>query len=149
MTLTYRQTQYVDRVIDEENATKYRSISPGICGSCPQCQSHYGMTEEELTEGYESGEVLEEGGFSYHDCEVCGCPLGGDRCGAHGWTSKNELLHYDICQDCLFYLANGEVPDASSNLLVLGIKESHHGRSKASNGVLYSFAFLFLFVFDC
>ena len=110
-TLTERQQRYLDIITEEENATKYRTISPGICGSCDECQSAYGLDEAELTSGVETGDICDEGGFSWHDCELCGSPLGGDRYAAHGWSMDDELIHYDICPDCLFTTANGDVPD--------------------------------------
>ena len=105
------QDRYVSIVTEEENKTKYRSISPGLCGACPECQSAFGMEELELQAGIEDGSIPDEGGFSWHDCELCGCPLGGDRYAAHGWSMDDELIHYDICQDCVMLTANGEVPD--------------------------------------
>ena len=111
---TKKQTEWIDRITEEENQTKYRTISPGLCGGCPDCQSAYGLEEEELTRAYENGEICDEGGFSWHDCELCGSPLGGDRYAAHGHDSNGEIMHYDICTDCLFYIANGDLPEDSN-----------------------------------
>lgn len=184
---TKRQQYWQDIVIEKCNETKYRTISPGICGSCPECQSQWGMQLEQsdfeldvwqerdrlfiglrdkynqdfflieywdqdaqfFLEDYGIGiddpklfgflweeadnqdlisnvpsdtfdsimnekvsrEVyIDEGGFSWHNCDCCGNPLGGDRFAAHGIDENEELLHYDVCCDCLFYLANGDLP---------------------------------------
>lgn len=66
-----------------------------------------------LKEQWEKGEFVIEGSFSPSSCELCGSRLGGDRYPAHGVNDDGEIIHYDICSDCLFYLANGELPDFS------------------------------------
>ncbi len=56
-------------------------------------------------------------------CDACGSPLGGNRYPAHGivqirdpadeggpQTIEGTLLHLDVCEDCLVYLANGDEP---------------------------------------
>ena len=96
-----------DRVIDECNATKYRSIDPGVCSKCEQCQSDYGMSQLEI----EADPPDDEGGFSWHDCESCGSAYGGDRFAAHGWSDDDQLIHYEICGDCVHYLAYGIIPE--------------------------------------
>ena len=111
-TVTKLQQIWLDRITDAENETVYRTISPGLYWKCPDCQA--GMEEKEMQAGIENGTVIDEGGFSYHDCETCGCPLGGDRYAAHGWLDIDgvkTIIHYDICGDCVQVLANGEVPD--------------------------------------
>lgn len=55
-------------------------------------------------------------GFSWSPCECCGCQLGGDRFKAvilqpkegGGFDADIEL---EVCQDCLMYIANGDVPE--------------------------------------
>jgi len=111
MTHTKRQQEWEDRVIEACNGTKDRRIDPGICGACESCQSAYGLGEDELTEGVEDGTIPDEGGFSWQSCEVCGSSLGGDRYAAHGIAANGDILHYDICCDCLEYLANGDIPE--------------------------------------
>jgi len=52
-----------------------------------------------------------EGFFSWQRCELCG-GLPGVRYPAHAAPkgNKSELYHFEICQDCLMYIANGEEP---------------------------------------
>jgi hypothetical protein len=73
------------------------------------------MDKEELETALENGEVADEGSFSRQYCECCGSALGGNRYAAHGWldgiTDIEHLIHLEICQDCLMYLANGEEPE--------------------------------------
>jgi hypothetical protein len=109
--LTKRQREYVDTVIEACNATKYRRIDPGVACQCETCQSAFGLSEDELLEGSENGSVHDEGGFSWHGCEVCRSSLGGTRYAAHGFAEDGSVLHYDVCADCLCYLANGDVPE--------------------------------------
>lgn len=183
---TKRQQIWEDTVIEKCNETKYRTISPGICGECSECQSQWGMelessdfkldfwyerdrlyfglvdryteqttliefwdddarqfledwgittepnklqsalwehcedcditlSDEELTtifnEKIEMEVYIDEGGFSCYCCDCCGNPLGGDKFAVHGFDENGELLHYDVCSDCLYYLANGDIPE--------------------------------------
>ena len=94
----------------EQNLDGLNYVSPGISCRCEQCQSDYGMAEAEISAGCESGELCDEGGYSMQDCESCGTDLAGDRYAAHGIGENGDLIHLDICCDCLLYLANGESP---------------------------------------
>lgn len=105
--LTKAQQEYVDTIIEAENATKYRRISPGAASCCGQCRSDFGL--EENDPAWKS--LSDEGGFSWYACEVCRSHLGGNRYAAHGFDANDEVIHYSICGDCLFYLANGDVPE--------------------------------------
>ena len=87
------------------------TVAPGICSACPECQSSYGMGEDELDTAYSNGDVCDEGVFSWRPCESCGSSLGGDRYDAHGLTADGEIIHLDICVDCLMLHANGDTPD--------------------------------------
>ena len=80
-------------------------VSPGLCPCCLQCQSDYGLSEAEMSNLLGSGELADEGGFSWHDCESCGSDLGGDRYAAHAIGADGELVHLDVCVDCLLKLA--------------------------------------------
>ena len=86
----------------EQHLEGLQFVVPGICCRCEQCQSDYGMTEQELLETPPD----DEGGFSMHDCESCGSDLAGDRYAVHGCDANGDLIHLDVCCDCLFYLAN-------------------------------------------
>lgn len=52
----------------------------------------------------------DEGHFSWESCEVCGAGLGGTRYAAHACDAEGNVVHLEICVDCLAYLANGEEP---------------------------------------
>ena len=84
-----RFTKAVDRGLDG-----YTNESVGLCEGSEQCE----------------GET-EEGSFSWHSCDICGSSLGGDRFPAHAVDANGDIEHFDICTDCLLYLANGEEPE--------------------------------------
>ena len=87
-----------------------RHVSAGLAGSCPDCQRAYGMDPRRFYAATQDGTVDDEGGFSWRPCECCGSSFGGDRYAAHAWTEGEELVHLDVCVDCLCYLANGDIP---------------------------------------
>jgi len=73
---------------------------------------------------YQNGEIVDEPGFSSHPCEICGSNLGGDRHTAHALIrtalpghvqgddyDKTEIVHLEICMDCVLYMSNGDLPE--------------------------------------
>ena len=65
---------------------------------------------------YEAGGICDEGGFSWRACDSCGSHLGGNRYDAHALRGSNatgdwECEHIAICEDCLCYHANGDIPE--------------------------------------
>ena len=91
-------------------------VSPGLAAICPECRAaHDYDSEQAFADAYESGELCDEGGFSWSPCDACGSHLGGNRYAAHGFLDsdpdRGKLIHLEICQDCLFYLANGDEPE--------------------------------------
>lgn len=80
-------------------------VFPGICPTCDECQTQFGLSEEEIKTMLEDGTLVDEGGFSYHNCDICHSSLGGDRYCAHEIAENGELIHLDICCDCLMELA--------------------------------------------
>ncbi len=53
--------------------------------------------------------------FSWHPCQCCGDPLGGDRyeCdGYNGRTKEVEKYEY-ICTDCMYYAEYGQLDDTT------------------------------------
>jgi len=81
-------------------------VSPGACPGCASC----GL--EDVADTEDERYQLADGGsfFSSASCECCGSILGGDRHYAHGLIG-DEVVHFDICADCLFYLASGDLPE--------------------------------------
>lgn len=68
-------------------------VSPGIIEDCKECPD------------------IDESHFSWSPCDCCGSSLGGDRHAAHGRDKNGELVHLDICVDCLMFIANGDEPE--------------------------------------
>ena len=60
----------------------------------------------------EQYQLAGEPSFSWSQCEGCGSRLGGDRHPAHATVGLNhEVVHLDVCVDCVMYLANGDEPE--------------------------------------
>ena len=64
-----------------------------------------------ISELIETGELADEPHFSWSPCESCGSSLGGNRYAAHSTDADGNISHWDICEDCLFYFANGDLPE--------------------------------------
>ena len=121
--LTDKQIAFCNAADKACSETKY-GISPGIAPCCSQCQSEYDKTSGELAHDLEHGNLADEPSFSHHSCECCGNGLGGNRYVAHALVQvksndnprKLQWLteHYEICEDCVLYIANGDVPDEES-----------------------------------
>ena len=48
--------------------------------------------------------------FSWQSCECCGTDLGGDRYEARAYhPATNQVLEYEVCQDCLYYATYGQL----------------------------------------
>jgi len=85
--------------------------SPGICPGCQECSDTLDLTFDELDAAIEAGTALDDGGFSWSPCDCCGSSLGGNRYAAHGFDKERNIIHLDICVDCLHFLANGDEPE--------------------------------------
>jgi len=104
--------EYVEAV--ESNLEGLEFVSVGICPGCETCREEYApdSTPEEFEDLWSSGEVHAEPFFSRLGCDICSSVLGGDFEPWHGVNENNEIVHGErACQDCLCYLANGDLPD--------------------------------------
>lgn len=102
-------TAYEEEVARRLEGLHY--VSPGLCSSCKTCQQLYNLSEKDLAAAYESGRLVDEGHPSKADCEACGQSLAGNRYEAHAVPEDGDVIHLSICEDCLFYFANGDVPE--------------------------------------
>ena len=110
-------TTYTDNV---ESTLGGLHVVTGACPGCKDCDS-FGLPEDATDEQCQEAE---EPSFSRSPCEACGSTLGGDRHPAHGTrrrtnlftnlTDHGEIVHLDICTDCLFYIANGDEPETET-----------------------------------
>ncbi len=102
-------SRYTDAV--ERNTEGLDAVSSGLCPGCEECASDQGLDIEEFNKKLECGEIADEPSFSWSRCECCGSSLGGGRHAAHGTMDDGNLLHFEICTDCVFCLAYGDEPE--------------------------------------
>lgn len=89
----------------DENLEGLEHVSSGPCPGCEEC----GLSEEPSDEEYD---LASEPHFSRSPCEACGSRLGGDRYPAHG-ILDGEIIHFNVCPDCYYYLTYGHLDDMS------------------------------------
>ena len=94
----------------ERNTRDIQHLSAGISWKCEDCQAQFDLSEDEIKALFETGDLCDEGSFSWYPCDCCGSNLGGNRYSAHGFLN-GHLIHLDICEDCMNYLANGDEPE--------------------------------------
>jgi len=79
-------------------------ISTGLCPNCKECASIFDVSIKELNEGIKSGNLFDNGSFSWSSCDDCNMSLGSDRYIAHGIDNEGNLIHFSVCIDCLMEL---------------------------------------------
>ena len=88
------------------------NLSSGHCPGCETCRKDLDyQTMEDLALAYEHDEIVEEPSFSWYPCDCCGTAQAGDRYAAHGLDHNREVIHLEVCVDCVLYLANGQEPE--------------------------------------
>ncbi len=135
--LTLRQREYLEAI--EQNTEGVTFISTGICPGCKTCYDDFAMevncscentqdelpycldcrdttyrkpTMEEFEEQWSTGEIFDEGHFSWSGCDLCGSPLGGNFEAWHAIDENGEIVHGErACVDCVMYFANGDLPE--------------------------------------
>jgi len=88
-------------------------VSTGLCPGCPDCASDFNLSQQDFDDQYEAGQLCEEPYFSWRPCECCHRPLGGDRYPAHGRDTNDEIVHFTVCADCMYYIAYGRLDDTT------------------------------------
>ena len=101
-----------DHATEVEN--KLGHVSPGLLGSCEECQRNHGCYDSArkfYNDVHIEQTIEDEGSLSHYECELCGSKLYGDRFAAHAQKQtspgKWDTTHLDVCSDCLMALANG------------------------------------------
>ena len=101
--------RYVDLFFKQE---KLENLSGGRI-TCSECEAPLhldGICESECPKCGADVEAMNEPSFSWSACECCGSSLGGDRYPASGYSRElNACYEYEICADCLYYTAYGEL----------------------------------------
>ena len=92
--------RYIRRVAHYLDGVEH--FSTGLASNCDSCGT---QDIDELDE-----EMVDESSFSSYPCEVCDSGLGGSRHAAHGYIDE-EMSHFSICEDCLFYINYGTTPE--------------------------------------
>ena len=85
-----------------EGSEGLKFLSPGVCCECGTCRAYLGY--------HESGGIAEDPTFSHSPCHLCNSIFAGDRWIAHG-RDEIDIVHLEICGDCLQYIANGTLPE--------------------------------------
>ena len=89
-------------------------VSTGPCPGCEKCGLKDLTDADEDPDRYE---LAGEPSFSWRECDTCRSRFGGDRHPAHGVIPEDsdflpgELVHLNICTDCLMFIANGDEPE--------------------------------------
>jgi hypothetical protein len=99
---------YTERV-----STRLHDIEPVWVGArcgCTDCGLADMTSPEDDEKRFASAGDL---GFSWYRCDACNRPHAGERFAAHG-TLDGEPVHLRVCTDCLFYIANGDIPEGES-----------------------------------
>ena len=101
----------------EHYAGDLKGLSGGITSCCATCQEQHGYdqhenAEESMAHDLSQGLLPDEGSFSWAQCDTCGSTLGGERYTGHCFAPQSmDVIHLDVCVDCLFFIANGDVPE--------------------------------------
>lgn len=101
-------SEYLDECVDE--ATEPEPFDTWKCKLLPFDEWRDAKLEEQ-------GENPGDEEFSRSECDCCGSPLAGSRHAAtilHMNKEQDGAVPYtplSVCQDCLMYIANGDVPD--------------------------------------
>lgn len=102
-------------LLEFERRTKgLNFLSSGICAKCSDCQSNYDYpTAKKLQSAIDNGLIDDEGNFSRCGCDTCGSSLGQKIYDGHAYIEldgKKVLTHLDLCEDCVMFIANGQLP---------------------------------------
>ena len=94
------------------------ALSTGHCPGCEQCADDHGVDQDTFDAGVESGEIPNEGSFSWSGCDLCGSALGGTLEPYHYWDKETDtIVHgFGACVDCICYIANGDEPEVEGVL---------------------------------
>lgn len=114
----------------ERNLKGIAAFSVGASIECQDCLAASDICCKHKAEHMLKNNVnlVEKTEFSTTSCDSCGSHLAGERYAAHGLIASNkifqpwidtenippektEVIHLEICIDCLLYHANGELPE--------------------------------------
>lgn len=98
-------SEYKKRISTTLDGLDYVSIGP--CPSCVECleRDNPGDTPEEWHD------MACEPRFSGSSCGLCRSTLCGDRYSAHALSKDINIVHFDVCADCHYYVEHGRLDD--------------------------------------
>ena len=102
----------------ERNTAGLEHVSTGLNSKCLDCFPdaypcpHCGELIDPDTQEPPDAENT-EGSFSCSSCDCCDSTLGGNREPAHGIDKDGNLVHMEVCTDCVYYLNYGRLDDQS------------------------------------
>jgi hypothetical protein len=67
--------------------------------------------DEHMTPEDEGGDV--DPWFSWSPCECCGSHLGGNREYLFARDTNNDIVHFKVCEDCVYYVNYGRLDDST------------------------------------
>lgn len=82
-------------------------LSTGLINDCSECCDIFGIDHNNIAEvqnfkqDIETEAILDEGSISRSACDLCGTTLQGQRFIAHGRDENEDIVHLDICVDCV------------------------------------------------
>jgi hypothetical protein len=88
------------------------------CSVCNSDLHESGLCDDKCPDCGEDCESMDEGNFSYRDCECCGrsggtlYPASG-YCPPEGGGAGGDCLEYEVCDDCLYYATYGQLDDTT------------------------------------
>ncbi len=94
VSLVMNQQQYADYQAAVATFLEQNKVKPGC----------HGPLNQEPEPGFEPF-------FSWQPCECCQSPLGGNRESYRFATHQNDLFEANICTECVYYLAYGQLDD--------------------------------------
>ena len=96
--------------------------------SCYDCDgTGKGCECQQCPAGGDEDGARDEGSFSWSSCDTCGSSLGGDRFAGHALVGPGKnIVHLDVCCDCLMFIANGDEPE--------GWRESSEDKEESEEG---------------
>ena len=105
--------EYTEYEESFKNGSKgFTAWSSGFCSGCQDCLDGQNICCSDKAEAMiERDEIVNEPNFSSQACDICGSHLGGDRYAAHALDDDNEIVHFEICTDCIYYMEYGQLDD--------------------------------------
>lgn len=102
------KVEEIDNPDEESTEPRYGfKADPDVCEASEQAAT--AKAREQFDEELGGGHLISEPSFSWTECDVCGCTLGGDRESWHYVDKQGEVQHAEgACTDCVVYLANGD-----------------------------------------